>query len=122
MIENAEIAMGTIRDQDTATSWLKGTFLATRLRQNPGHYKSLGGSELSSPDEIISKICAKDIALLRKYRLATEQDIFRATELGDAMSRYYVQFETMKLLVCLRKASRNSEIVSSITNIPRGIS
>ena len=36
----------------------------------------------------------------------------RCTEFGDAMARYYVKFETMKVLLSLEPKSKLSEIVS----------
>ena len=112
LLQNAEIAVGTIKDLETATTWLKGTFLYARLRRNPAHYRLLESQNGLSPDDMVTKICSKYIALLQDYILVTKHHLFKATDLGDAMSRYYVYFETMKLLVCLPKASRTSEMVS----------
>lgn len=41
------------------------------------------------------------------------------TEFGDAMARYYVRFETMKIILSLEQKSKMSEIVS-FPIIPEG--
>jgi len=38
---------------------------------------------------------------------------FKSTEFGDAMARYYVKFDTMRILLSLEQKSKMSELVSS---------
>ncbi|KAL9582942.1 MAG: hypothetical protein Q9212_003008 [Teloschistes hypoglaucus] len=111
---NAEIGLGTIDSLYTAKRWLAGTFLYVRLGQNPAHYKLDGDATNLNLDTRIERICQRDIALLLEAELITEAgDRIKCTELGDAMARYYVNFETMKGLLSLEPRSKMSDIVSA---------
>ncbi|KAL2264567.1 hypothetical protein VTJ83DRAFT_7077 [Remersonia thermophila] len=97
---NSEVCLGTIRDRSSARAWLGGTFLSVRLRRNPGYYR-LAGSTSSAvvADAILEQICDRDIARLQDAELVTSGDTFQSTEYGKVMSKYMVEFSTMKLLL-----------------------
>ncbi|KAI4258694.1 MAG: hypothetical protein LQ352_001120 [Teloschistes flavicans] len=110
---NAEIGLGTVHSLYTAKRWLAGTFLYVRLGQNPAHYKLDGDATNLNLENRIERICQRDIALLVEAELVTEAgDGIKCTELGDAMARYYVNFETMKGLLSLEPRSKMSDILS----------
>lgn len=109
---NAEIGLGTIRDLKSARRWLIGTFLYVRLQQNPAYYKLEGSRSGQDLQEHVDDICSRDIDSLREYSLVTGEDYFRCSEYGHAMARYYVHFETMKIIMGLQPKSTLSEIVS----------
>ncbi|KAK4097990.1 P-loop containing nucleoside triphosphate hydrolase protein [Parathielavia hyrcaniae] len=97
---NSEICLGTIHDLSSAKAWLAGTFLSVRLRRNPGYYQLTDGT--TNPlqiDDRLEEICERDIRQLQQAELVSDQDAFRCTEYGRSMSKYMVQFETMKLLL-----------------------
>jgi ATP-dependent DNA helicase HFM1/MER3 len=107
---NAEIGLGNISDIDSAVKWLAGTFLFVRLRRNPTHYKLKEGANQEDEDELLRQICEKDIHLLREVGLV-EADSLCSTQFGNAMARYYVRFETMKVLLSLKPQATLSETV-----------
>lgn len=110
---NSEVCLGTIRDLASAKTWLKGTFLSVRLRRNPGHYKMTGG--ISNPlqiDESLSEICERDIKLLQDAEMLTPDPSFTCTDYGRAMSRYMIEFTTMKLLLSIPRAVGMEALVS----------
>ncbi|KAL8695129.1 MAG: hypothetical protein Q9218_000297 [Villophora microphyllina] len=110
---NAEIGLGTIYNIYTAKRWLAGTFLYVRLGQNPAHYKLDGDGINLNVDDRIERVCQRDIALLLEEGLVTKAgDRIECTEFGDAMARYYVDFETMKGLLSLEPRSKMSDILS----------
>ena len=112
---NAEIGLGTIYDLHTAKRWLSGTFLYIRLGQNPSHYKLDGDAADLNLNDRIERICQRDLDLLRESNLIRSTDgKIRSTEQGDAMARYYLEFETMQLLLHLKPRAKLSDIVSSI--------
>ena len=108
---NAEIGLGNVTNLETATKWLAGTFLFVRLRRNPTYYKLKEGASEEDEDELLREICEKDIQLLRSCGLV-ENERFHSTEFGDAMARYYIRFETMKILLSLKTNATISQIVS----------
>jgi ATP-dependent DNA helicase HFM1/MER3 len=55
----------------------------------------------------------QDLGLLQEYNLITDSGSFTCTEFGDAMARYYVQFDTMKIFMGLQPKAQISEIVST---------
>ncbi|KAI9741343.1 MAG: Sec63 [Cirrosporium novae-zelandiae] len=110
---NAEIGLGTVYDIPSATRWLAGTFLFVRLKTNPDHYKLDGDTQAAlDQDERLEEICGRDIKLLEETKLITVQGRIKSTELGDAMSRYYVKYKTMKTLLSLSRKASISEILS----------
>ena len=100
-----------MHDLHTAKKWLGGTFLFVRLAQNPSHYKLEGDAKGRSLDERIEQICERDIHLLQETNLVLTQDKLRSTAFGEAMTRYYVKFETMRALLSLPPKAKMSEIV-----------
>ncbi|CAN9135747.1 unnamed protein product [Alternaria sp. RS040] len=111
---NAEIGLGTISDLQSARKWLRGTFLYVRLQQNPNFYKLDGSRSGQSIEEQVDDICFRDITLLRETNLISGEECFRSTEFGQAMARYYVNFETMKTFMGLGSKSTPSEILSAM--------
>lgn len=108
---NAEIGLGTIYDHHSARKWLKGTFLYVRLQQNPKHYKLEDSKSGQSLELQVDNICFRCITLLRNNGLTLGQEYLRSTEFGHAMARYYVQFETMKIIMGLQSKCSPSDIV-----------
>lgn len=111
---NAEIGLGTITSASTAKRWLSGTFLYVRLKENPEHYKLDGGAAGRNLEERLEAICNKAIALLQEHDLVQGAAKLQCTEFGDAMARYYLQFDTMKVLLALPPRAKTSEILSAI--------
>lgn len=111
---NAEIGLGTIRDQQSARKWLSSTFLYVRLKQNPVYYKLVGAKSGQSVDEQLDDICFRDITLLRDCNLVIGEEHLRSTEFGHAMARYYVHFDSMRILMGLQPKASISEIVSTV--------
>ncbi|CAD6443757.1 87d6ab7e-c330-4c59-9a62-b32f5dcff704 [Sclerotinia trifoliorum] len=111
---NSEIGLRTIKTAYEAKVWLGGTFLSVRMRQNPNYYKFSGIAPSRDADEQLELVCERDIKLLQDYKLVTKEEIFSCTEYGAAMSRYMVQFETMKLLLSIPRHSKTEQILSAI--------
>ncbi|KAJ5203403.1 hypothetical protein N7449_005482 [Penicillium cf. viridicatum] len=110
---NAEVGLGNITDIESAVKWLGGTFLFVRLRRNPTHYKLKEGANQEDEDQLLRNICEKDISLLRNCALV-EGESLCSTQFGEAMARYYIQFETMKVLLSLKPKATLSEILNVI--------
>lgn len=108
---NAEIGLGTVTDVHSAKKWLSGTFLYVRLKDNPDHYKIKGDIAGRDLEQRLEQICSKNIALLEENDLVSMTPKMRATEFGDAMARYYVDFDTMKIIMALPAKAKLSEIV-----------
>jgi ATP-dependent DNA helicase HFM1/MER3 len=108
---NSEIGLGTVYSLETARKWLSGTFLTVRMNQNPDYYKLEGIATSKNADERLRLVCERDVKLLQQYQLVSEEERFRCTEYGHAMSRYMVQFDTMKLLLSLPKHANTEQIV-----------
>lgn len=108
---NSEISLGTVKNVYDAKVWLNGTFLAVRMRQNPKYYNIDGVGAEGTTDQRLEQACERDINLLQKYNLVTSKDQFGCTEYGEAMSRYMVKFETMKLLLSIPPKAKTEQIV-----------
>ncbi|KAK5723529.1 ATP-dependent DNA helicase MER3 [Elasticomyces elasticus] len=111
---NAEIGLGTITNATSAKRWLSGTFLYVRLKENPDHYKLDGDTTGRNLDERLESICSNGIKALEDSDLVQSKPKLHCTEFGDAMARYYLQFETMKTILDLQPKSKISEILSAV--------
>jgi ATP-dependent DNA helicase HFM1/MER3 len=109
---NAEINLGTVTDLDTAAKWLAGTFLFVRMERNPTRYRLRENANRYDEDRMLREICERDIKLLQEYDLVSSENKLTSTVFGDAMAKYYVKFETMKVLLALPERAKLSEIVS----------
>lgn len=110
--------LGTITSLPKAVQWLRGTFLAVRLRQNPDHYKLMDETTRArTTDELLEEICKAGIDRLAevgliKYHEGSDTE-FRGTPYGSAMSTYMVRFETMVMMLKLEKSLNMEELVST---------
>jgi ATP-dependent DNA helicase HFM1/MER3 len=116
---NAEIGLGTVSDFISAKRWLASTFLFVRLARNPNHYRLKEGVATRNDDDLLEQICSKDVMLLQGEELVTRESKLSCTEFGDAMARYYVKFDTMKVLLALPPKTKLSETVSPIASADR---
>ncbi len=114
---NAEIGLGTIFDLASAKRWLASTFLFVRLSKNPNHYRLKEDVTSRDDSELLEQICSKDVALLQGADLVTIETTLNCTEFGDAMAKYYVKFDTMKIFLSTAPKAKLSEIVSCIAQI-----
>jgi len=108
---NAEIGLGTIKDVASAKKWLSGTFLYVRLKENPNHYRLQGDVGGRNIDERIEHICERGLGLLQEHGLVDGSTAVKCTEFGDAMARYYIHFDTMKVFMSLPSKAKLSDIV-----------
>ena len=114
---NSEIGLGTVNNLYSAKQWLAGTFLSVRMRQNPTYYKFTCDNGSRDADERLERVCEREIKLLQETNLITNDQVFRCTEYGEAMSRYMVSFETMKLLLSIPKQAKISQIVRNASRL-----
>ncbi|PBP27947.1 meiotic helicase [Diplocarpon rosae] len=108
---NSEISLGTIKNTFDAKKWLCGTFFSVRMRQNPSYYKIEGVTPGGDADLRLEQICERDIKLLKEHKLVSEDYRMSCTEYGAAMSRYMVQFQTMKLLLGIPPKAKMEQIL-----------
>ncbi|KAI0451312.1 hypothetical protein F5B21DRAFT_528092 [Xylaria acuta] len=111
---NSEIGLGTIQDIQTAKKWIGGTFLSVRVRQSPSLYNLENVHNAASADERMEEWCERDVKLLQDHGLITKHTPLACTEYGQAMSRYMIQFETMKLLLSMPPAVGIEEMLTVI--------
>ncbi|KAJ8129735.1 hypothetical protein O1611_g3896 [Lasiodiplodia mahajangana] len=111
---NSEIGLGTIQDIQTAKKWIGGTFLSVRVRQAPSLYNLENIQTIDGADEQMEEWCERDVKLLQDHDLVTRHLPLMCTEYGQAMSRYMIQFETMKLLLSIPRAAGMEEMLSII--------
>ncbi|KAM3313402.1 hypothetical protein ACQJBY_032793 [Aegilops geniculata] len=99
---NAEIVQLTVSDITLAIEWLKCSYLYIRIKKNPEHY----GIKRGIPHDLLEKqmrdICVEKIHELGEYGLIwTDGDGFslKPLEPGRLMTKFYLKFDTMKLIV-----------------------
>ncbi|KAI1503495.1 hypothetical protein F5X99DRAFT_425670 [Biscogniauxia marginata] len=111
---NSEIGLGTIQDIPTAKRWINGTFLSVRIRQNPALYNLENVQNAAGAEDVMAEWCERDVTLLQQCGLVAKQTPFSCTEYGLAMSRYMVQFETMKLLLSIPRGANLEEMLTAL--------
>jgi ATP-dependent DNA helicase HFM1/MER3 len=65
-------------------------------------------------DDGLEEICERDIKQLQDAELVTDQESFRCTEYGRAMSKYMVEFLTMRLLLQIPRGVGMEALVSGM--------
>lgn len=79
------------------------------MKKNPQHYK-INVHEVESK---LEEVVEKQIHLLEEHDLIkTVNTHLRCSELGDAMARHYIKFDTMKKILEIQEKAKASEIVS----------
>ncbi|KAI1452246.1 P-loop containing nucleoside triphosphate hydrolase protein [Annulohypoxylon moriforme] len=112
---NSEISLGTIQDVQTAKKWIGGTFLSVRVCQSPSLYDIKDVRNAEDAEVRMEEWCERDVKLLQQSGLVTEQARFKCTEYGHAMSRYMVNFDTMKQLLSIPHGAPLKEILTTLS-------
>jgi replicative superfamily II helicase len=133
-----ELVLETISNLSSAITWLKSTFLYTRLKKNPTYYgislnkKQQSGGKLVSPmsrdnnnnnnhhliDEYLEDLLVENLNSLMEVDLIERCDIsnknapqpLKSTKNGLLMARYCLAFETMKLFIQNLSTKQESEL------------
>jgi ATP-dependent DNA helicase HFM1/MER3 len=111
---NSEISLGSVKNLSGAKEWIQRTFLNVRMRQNPKYYKINGVASDGGTEQRLELVCERDIKLLQEHNLVTDAERISCTEYGEAMSRYMIQFDTMKLLLSIPPQAKTEQIVSRL--------
>ncbi|KZP01054.1 P-loop containing nucleoside triphosphate hydrolase protein [Calocera viscosa TUFC12733] len=115
---NSEIKLSTICSTDSAKDWLRSSFLFQRIQKNPRHY-SMGKDEKQTWDARLDELVDDSLKKLEAAELIRVEDGGRhitATEFGEVMSRYYIRFHTMCLILQLPEKISSREILDMISN------
>ncbi|AFZ80737.1 DEAD/DEAH box helicase domain-containing protein [Theileria equi strain WA] len=93
---NAEIAIGTIKNECEAILWLQYTYLYVRMFKNPLVYGITSEDENSilKFEQSIIRDAVKNLDKSRLLRLCKTTLEFVPTDLGRIAARYYVDYET----------------------------
>ncbi|KAG9051101.1 Sec63 [Tulasnella sp. UAMH 9824] len=118
---NSEVGLGTITSLETAKSWLHNSFLFQRLKRNPSHY-ALGKDQNQTWEqrlddlvaESVNSLCDADLVTTTRNR-AGQISALAATELGEIMSRYYIRYSTMRLILQLPDKVVMRDLLEAIT-------
>ncbi|KAF8693034.1 hypothetical protein HU200_039208 [Digitaria exilis] len=99
---NAEIVQLTIANTSLASEWIKCSYLYIRIKKNPENY----GVKRGTPPDLekqIQDICVKKIHELVEYGLIWRDEeyafLLQPLEPGKLMAKFYLKFDTMKLIV-----------------------
>ncbi|KAG8989050.1 Sec63 [Tulasnella sp. 427] len=118
---NSEVGLGTITSLETAKSWLHNSFLFQRLKRNPSHY-ALGKDASQTWEQRLNDLVAESVQSLCELDLVTttRDDVghirmLAATDFGEIMSRYYIRYPTMRLILQLPEKVTMRELLEMIT-------
>ncbi|KAK7747457.1 ATP-dependent DNA helicase MER3 [Cytospora paraplurivora] len=112
---NSEINLGTFQDVHDAKNWLKGTFLAVRLCQNPSYYNLTEATDDTwALDDRLRKICEADITKLQEAGLVTMDETFSSTDYGRAMSKFVIRFNSMKRILEIPRGAKMEQLLNTI--------
>ncbi|PVD32707.1 hypothetical protein C0Q70_08152 [Pomacea canaliculata] len=104
---NAEVVLQTITNKSDAMTWLSNTFLHVRFAKNPQHYGKLGSVFFMSSCLFDCKVSASEVYLS-----------FEHLNKGRLMARYYLMFETMKLLMNIPLSCSIEQMLQVVAAIP----
>lgn len=121
---NSEVGLETVCDIEEAKTWLKGTFFYRRLLKCPAYYSIPGGQacgtqalDAKALDQKVEQICHTDMANLEENGMISSsiaddgRYIYKATDVGQAMSKYMIRFNTMRILIKIPHGAEAKTIV-----------
>ncbi|KAG9014047.1 Sec63 [Tulasnella sp. JGI-2019a] len=118
---NSEIGLGTISDLESAKAWLRNSYFFQRLQKNPARYdvgKLQNQTWQDRLDELVDK-SVKDLSSIDLVRTAPDTQgratLLAATEYGEIMSRYYIRYTTMGLILQLPDKATLRDILETIS-------
>ncbi|XP_038979014.1 ATP-dependent DNA helicase MER3 homolog [Phoenix dactylifera] len=114
---NAEIVQMTVSDISMAIEWLKCSYLYVRIKKNPENYGIKRGIPHERLEKHLREICVQKINELSEYGMIwTDEDGFllKPLEPGRLMTKYYLKFDTMKLMVKAPGSSNLEDVLQII--------
>ncbi|RLM79899.1 hypothetical protein C2845_PM12G20550 [Panicum miliaceum] len=99
---NAEIVQLTVPDISFAIEWIKCSYLYIRIKKNPENYGIKRGTPRDLLEKQIKDICVEKIHELVEYGLIWTDEyafLLQPLEPGKLMAKFYLKFDTMKLIV-----------------------
>ncbi|CAI4450494.1 CDA_G0017720.mRNA.1.CDS.1 [Saccharomyces cerevisiae] len=108
LIENlaAETSLETVYSIETAVNWLRNTFFYVRFGKNPAAYQEVNRyvSFHSVEDSQINQFCQYLLDTLVKVKIIDiSNGEYKSTAYGNAMTRHYISFESMKQFINAKK-------------------
>ncbi|KAL5572762.1 hypothetical protein UlMin_022359 [Ulmus minor] len=98
----AEVVQLTVSDITKAIEWMKCSYLYVRMQKNPGNYAVKKGISSNCVEKHLQEVCVQQVNELSKHQMIwTDEDGFllKPLEPGRLMTRYYLKFDTMKLIM-----------------------
>lgn len=116
---NSEIGLGTIHSLSSAKAWLHTTFFFQRIQKNPGFY-AIGKEENQSWKSKLDDLVTQSLGSLRADLLIStedddDSDSVTSTDLGDVMSKFFVRYGTMKLILALPQSPSLKDVLMTLS-------
>ncbi|CAD6623276.1 CEI_1a_G0017580.mRNA.1.CDS.1 [Saccharomyces cerevisiae] len=102
----AETSLETVYSIETAVNWLRNTFFYVRFGKNPSAYQEVNRyvSFHSVEDSQINQFCQYLLDTLVKVKIIDiSNGEYKSTAYGNAMTRHYISFESMKQFINAKK-------------------
>lgn len=102
----AETSLETVYSIKTAVNWLRNTFFYVRFGKNPAAYQEVNRyvSFHSVEDSQINQFCQYLLDTLVKVKIIDiSNGEYKSTAYGNAMTRHYLSFESMKQFINAKK-------------------
>ncbi|XP_025088893.1 uncharacterized protein LOC112560994 isoform X5 [Pomacea canaliculata] len=118
---NAEVVLQTITNKSDAMTWLSNTFLHVRFAKNPQHYGFPSNVDARCMEGYLQDICMKSLQQLVDAGLVTvhsDTTLAVPNDKGRLMARYYLMFETMKLLMNIPLSCSIEQMLQVVAAIP----
>lgn len=103
----SEIFLNTITSLQDALTWLKHTFFYSRYNSNPAAYNEIPYLPNADMDGRLMHYCESKLRELIDFNIIEiNNGCYKSTVYGDAMTKHYIMFETMKMFIkCPKKQS-----------------
>ncbi|CAI4990356.1 ANL_HP_G0171300.mRNA.1.CDS.1 [Saccharomyces cerevisiae] len=102
----AETSLETVYSIETAVNWLRNTFFYVRFGKNPAAYQEVNRyvSFHSVEDSQINQFCQYLLDTIVKVKIIDiSNGEYKSTAYGNAMTRHYISFESMKQFINAKK-------------------
>lgn len=111
-----EVFLKTVNSVEGALEWLKLTFFYTRFKNNPTAYDEIPYLANGGMDARLLRFVESKLRELTDFKLIEiKNGEYQCTQFGNAMTKHYILFDTMKMFVKCPRGLTVSDIINLVS-------
>ena len=108
-----------MNDLAAAATWLKSTFLHTRIKKNPAFYSMARGLTEAEVEGRLQEMCRRDLQKLAAAQMVqlNEDRTMHALLLGSITARHSLEVQTAQLFQTVHASDGLSKVISLVAEV-----